>query len=352
MTTEQTLKLIRPNIASLKPYSSARSEFIGSGVALLDANENPYSIWGDPGLNRYPDPLQRRVKQRIAELKGILPQQLFLGNGSDEIIDLLIRCFCEPGKDEIAIFNPTYGMYSVCAAVNNVAVQSFQHNNDFMIDAQYFLKTVNDSVKVVFICNPNNPSGNTQPIETISKIIAEFKGIVVIDEAYIDFCTGKSVLPIISKYPNLVVMQTFSKAWALAGARIGLAAAVPELIQVLNKVKFPYNIGVPSFKALEKAIANSTAKNIHIDEIINERQRIFNILQEFPNVAKVYQSEANFILVKTSNADRIHRYLMEHGIISRNRSRDPLCENCLRITIGIKTENAKLLGVWKNMKLD
>lgn len=351
MSIEQVQSLIRPNILGLKPYSSARNEYAAQDAILLDANENPFQVWEQEKINRYPDPLQRRAKDKIARIKGVAPEQLFLGNGSDEAVDLIIRCFCEPATDSIAIFTPTYGMYAVCAEVSNVRINPFSLKKDFSIDAPYFLSNVGPDVKVVFICNPNNPTGNTQQPEIMEQIIAGFKGIVVVDEAYIDFCPEKSVVELLHKYPNLIVLQTFSKAWALAGARIGIAIANPAIIQILNKVKFPYNIGLPSLKALEYALERPLNKDIYIDEIIRERGRLIEELQAVRCVEKVFPSDANFLLVKTISADTVYKELLSNGIVVRNRSREPLCEGCLRLTVGTPSENQKLVDVIKTIRV-
>jgi len=348
MTIEKTLKLIRPNIARLQPYSSARSEFTGSNAVLLDANENPYCfIDGEMEINRYPDPMQRFAKEQIAMHKKVEPNQIFLGNGSDEAVDLIIRCFCEPANDSIAFFAPTYGMYSVCAAINNVAVRQFLLNDDFSININQFFDNHSSDIKVVFICSPNNPSGNAQPIETIEQIVSQFNGIVVVDEAYIDFYSGKTATSLLEKYPNLIVLQTFSKAWAMAGARIGIAFAHQNIIEVLSKVKFPYNIGMPSLKVLERALEKTSSTKIIINQIIQEREMLKMKLQALPCVEKVYPSDSNFLLVKTTDANSIYRYLLSKTIVVRNRSNEPLCENCLRITVGKPEENQRLIETLK-----
>lgn len=348
MSIDKTLKLIRPNIARLQPYLSARSEFTGSNAILLDANENPYSfIDEEMEINRYPDPMQRYAKRKIALLKGMEPNQIFLGNGSDEAVDLIIRCFCEPSTDSIAIFSPTYGMYSVCAAINNVAVKQFLLNDDFSININQFFDNISSDIKVVFICSPNNPTGNAQPIKTIERVVSQFNGILVVDEAYIDFCPDKSTLNLLNKYPNLIVLQTFSKAWAMAGARIGIAFAHENIIRILNKVKFPYNIGVPSLKVLERALEKTSSTKISVNQIIDEREMLKMKLQALPCVEKVYPSDTNFLLVKTTDANSIYRYLLNKTIVVRNRSNEPLCENCLRITVGKPDENQRLIEILK-----
>ncbi|WP_288021905.1 histidinol-phosphate transaminase [Tenuifilum sp.] len=351
MTIENVTSLVRPNIASLKPYSSARGEFLGDNKILLDANENPFDMWDMENINRYPDPLQMDVKQRIASIKGIKAEEIFLGNGSDEAVDLIMRCFCEPAIDRIAIFEPTYGMYSVCATVNNIGVEKFLLKDDFGIDADDFLSKVSNSVKVAFICNPNNPTGNIQRIDVIEKILSQFNGLVVVDEAYIDFCSDESVVKLINKYPNLIVIQTFSKAWGLAGARIGLAIANYQVISFLNKIKFPYNVGVPSLQLLRNALKNKSVPRKFIQQIVSEREKLKEKLMQLPFILKVYPSQTNFLLAKTKDAKRIHSYLLENNIVVRNRSHEPLCSNCIRITVGTPAENQILIETLKKLNL-
>ncbi|QKG81232.1 histidinol-phosphate transaminase [Tenuifilum thalassicum] len=348
---ENVTSLVRPNIASLKPYSSARSEFTGENKILLDANENPFELWEMEKINRYPDPLQTNVKQIIAQIKGIKPEQLFIGNGSDEAVDLIIRCFCEPASDRIAIFEPTYGMYSVCATINNIGVEKYLLKDDFCIDADSFLNRVTKDVKVVFICNPNNPTGNSQKFGVIEQILSEINGLVVVDEAYIDFCSDKSVVSLVNRYPNLIVLQTFSKAWGLAGARIGLAIANRQIISILNRVKFPYNIGKPSLQILKNSLSNKALMEKFIAQITGERQNLYEQLKQFSFITMVYPSEANFLLVKTTNAQKIYTYLLDKNIVVRNRSHEPLCSNCLRITVGTPAENQILIETLKKLNL-
>jgi histidinol dehydrogenase len=351
-TQRKSQKVIRfrSNIANLKPYSSARSECNAQGLTLLDANENPEVL---PGIhleyNRYPDPLQKDIKKRIAEIKKVSENQIFLGNGSDEAVDLLIRCFCNPKTDAIATFTPTYGMYSVCASINDIKVKEYRLNDDFAIYVDEFLDSVTSDVKVVFICNPNNPTGNTQNLDDIIKIIEEFDGIVVVDEAYIDFCEDKTLLPYLNQYPNLVILQTFSKAWGLAGARLGLAFASTEIIGVLNKVKFPYNVGKPSLTVLDNALKNYQTVKEKITNLIAERKFLAKELSQLSTVVKVYPSESNFLLVKTNNADLIYNQLLDNGIVVRNRSKEPGCDGCLRITVGSEVENRSLIEILKKV---
>lgn len=351
MTTDNVISMLRPNIASLKPYSSARGEFKGNNKTLLDANENPFEMWEMESINRYPDPLQIDAKQKIAAIKEVNADQIFIGNGSDEAVDLILRCFCKPAIDRVAVFEPTYGMYSVCAAVNDVGVDKFVLKDDFSIDVDDFLLNVSSSVKVVFICNPNNPTGNTQKIGTVEKILSQFEGLVVVDEAYIDFCEEKSAVSLINSFPNLIVLQTFSKAWGLAGARVGLAIANSQIVDILNKVKFPYNVSVPSLQILNKALKNKSMRDKFILQIVKERKLLKEQLERMPFISMVYPSEANFLLVKTKDAKRIYLHLLDNNIVVRNRSHEPLCQNCLRITVGKPTENQLLVETLKKLQL-
>ncbi|RPH34385.1 MAG: histidinol-phosphate transaminase [Bacteroidales bacterium] len=343
--------LLRKNIQNLKPYSSARNEFSGDDVILLDANENPKVLSGLPvGINRYPDPLQKRVKEKLSGIKGVNSDNIFLGNGSDEAIDLALRCFCNPGIDSLAIFPPTYGMYKVCAAINDVNIFEYPLNANFEIDSDKFLGEIKPEVKVVIICNPNNPTANIQSKSSIKKIIERFQGIVILDEAYIDFCPEQSLVNELSKYPNLIILQTLSKAWALAGARVGIAMASKEIIDVFNKVKFPYNISNPSLLIAEQALDKENESKQRIEEIFYERNRLLKIITTLPRVLKVYPSSANFILVKTSDAKRLYTYLVSNGIIVRNRDSETSCKGCLRVTIGLKEENDRLVELWERFE--
>ncbi|MEE4178352.1 MAG: histidinol-phosphate transaminase [Bacteroides sp.] len=342
--------LLRPNIRSLKPYSSARDEFEGEGSVWLDANENPEAPPGlMPGINRYPSPLQPDLRNQISRAKGIDSDRIFIGNGSDEAVDLLFRIFCMPGKDKAMVFPPTYGMYGVCSAVNDVLVIESLLDEHFSINLNDFEeKNKAGSPKLTFICNPNNPTGNVQSPEMIRQIIEESKGIVVVDEAYVDFCPEQSVLPWIDLYPNLVVLQTLSKAWGLAGARIGMAFSSPEIIQVMNRVKFPYNIGKPSIEAAIIALTQTPVIRQRVEEIIEQRGLLSECLSKFPFVEEVFPSSANFLLVKFPESDKIYQYLTGKGIIVRDRSTQPGCAGCLRITIGSETENQTLINALKN----
>jgi histidinol-phosphate aminotransferase len=336
--------LVRTNIRTLKPYSSARDEFKGEASIFLDANENslgsPLVKW----YNRYPDPLQLKVKEKIAFIKKISVDQIFLGNGSDEAIDLLYRCFCEPGIDEVVIFPPTYGMYEVSANINNVKLNRVPLTEQFQLDLEALEQTIKPSTKIIWICSPNNPTGNSIDREAIEMILNNFDGLVVIDEAYINFSRQKSWLLDLQDYPNLVVLQTLSKAWGLAGIRLGMAFASPEIIGYLNKVKPPYNISEPVQELAVKALEEIGQVNDMIVTLVNERQNMVTSLLQNEEVVKVYPSDANFLLVKFKDAAGLYKYFVQQGIVVRDRSNVVLCEGCLRITVGTPQENQKLLG--------
>lgn len=337
--------LVRKNILTMKPYSSARDEFKGEAEVYLDANENPYPT----PYNRYPDPLQWRVKEKLAEIKGVKPTQIFLGNGSDEPIDLLMRAFCEPNQDSILITEPTYGMYSVCAEVNAVNIQQVLLTPDFDIDLDAFPKTFDASTKIIYLCSPNNPTGNSLSHDKIIQVLKRFYGIVVIDEAYIDFSKGKSFVQELTKYPNLVVLQTFSKAWGLAGLRMGMAFASEEIINVLNKIKYPYNINTRTQDLVLDALENNAVKQKWVEEIVAERDQLSKALKKLSIVDKVYPSDANFLLVRVPNAHDVYKRLTDEKIIVRDRSKVTLCYNCLRITVGTPEENERLLLALKQL---
>ena len=332
-------KLLRENIRTMKPYSSARDEFSGEAAVFLDANENPYnSPW-----NRYPDPRQLKLKARVSEIKNIPVKNIFLGNGSDEPIDLLFRAFCEPGKDNIVSINPTYGMYRVAADTNNVAVNLVSLSADFELDADAVLIAANPGTKIIFLCSPNNPSGNALNNNAILKIIESFGGIVVVDEAYIDFCPEKSFLPSLSQHPNLVILQTFSKAWGMAGLRLGMAFATEQIIDVLSRIKYPYNLSMLTQQKGIELLANEQQKTDWVTIILKEREKMIEYLKKYPFVVKVYPTDANFVLVKTHDPKGIYQYLVDEKIIVRDRSSVTLCEGCLRISIGSPEENAILI---------
>ena len=335
--------LLRKNIQNLKPYSSARDEYSGDAMVFLDANENPYN---EP-YNRYPDPLQKEVKQKISKLKNVPANNIFLGNGSDEPIDLLIRAFCEPGKDNIVTINPTYGMYQVAADTNDIEVTRVSLTADFELDSKQVLKAINEKTKLIFLCSPNNPSGNSLDKDAMLEIVQNFSGLVIIDEAYIDFAPGKSLLPEIGKYPNLVILQTFSKAWGMAGIRLGMAFASIEIISVLNKIKYPYNINILTQKKALELLDNKEQVDIWVKKLIDEREKMVNYLTKFHFVSKIYPSDANFLLVSMTDARGIYNYLVDSGIIVRDRSKIHLCDNSLRITIGTMEEDNVLLQALK-----
>jgi len=337
--------LVRKNILALKPYASARDEFKGEAEVYLDANENPYPS----PYNRYPDPLQKQVKEKLAAVKGVTPDQIFLGNGSDEAIDLLIRAFCEPHHDSIMIVEPTYGMYHVCAQVNAVHTQSVLLTPDFDLHLDAFPNAFDATTKILFLCSPNNPTGNLLSREKIVQVLKRFYGLVVIDEAYIDFAHDKSFLTELEKYPHLVILQTFSKAWGLAGLRLGMCFASPEIIKILNKIKYPYNVNIRTQELALEAIENAYRKDIWVDEILSERAKLAKGLKTLRIVDKVYPSDANFLLVRVNDAAWVYQSLMEKKIIVRDRSKVSLCYNALRITVGTPSENERLIQALKEL---
>lgn len=336
-------RLVRTNIRSLKPYSSARDEFSGEASIYLDANENSL---GSPLLhwyNRYPDPLQKKLKEKISSIKNVASEKIFLGNGSDECIDILIRCFCEPGIDNIVICPPTYGMYKVSADINNVAAKEVTLLSNFQLDLEALESNIDAGTKIVFICSPNNPTGNAIRPDDLELILNNFDGLVVIDEAYINFSRFRSWTTELENYPNLVVLQTLSKAWGLAALRLGIAFASLDIVNIMNKVKPPYNINQATQDLGLQALDHVDDVNLMIQELVKEREFVSSELSRLPVVRKVYPSEANFLLVQVINANHLYNYLMRLGIIVRNRSNVILCEDCLRITIGTETENRQLL---------
>ena len=337
--------LIRPNIVALKPYSSARHEFTGHGEIFLDANENPY----DTDVNRYPDPLQQELKQVISELKNIPVDQIFLGNGSDEAIDLILRIFCNPGQDEIMVLPPTYGMYQVSADIADVKVKKVRLTEDFQPDLESIRQSMGENTKVLFLCSPNNPSGNLIGIEKVKQILGFFKGIVVIDEAYIDFCPESTTMPMIGLYDRLIVLQTLSKAWGMAAIRLGMAFSSADIISYFNKVKAPYNINILTKRFALDRLNKRQAMRDQTSEILNEKHKLMTLLPSIPCVQKVYPSDANFLLIKVTQADRIYEALVVKGIVVRNRSKEPGCENALRITIGKPKENELLIQTLKSL---
>jgi len=336
--------LVRKNVLKLKPYSSARDDFKGDASVFLDANENPYPS----PYNRYPDPHQIKLKEEIAKIKGVKIDQIFLGNGSDEPIDLLIRAFCEPGTDNVLIPQPTYGMYTVSADINAIEIKTVSLTSDFDIDLSGVEKTWNDKTKLLFLCSPNNPSGNLLSKSKIESLLMRFQGLVIVDEAYIDFTDYDGFLPLLNQYKNLIVLQTLSKAWGLAGIRLGMCFSNKEVINILNKIKPPYNISILTQQVAMESIKNGELKNKWVQEIKSERERLKNELIKIKRVEKVYPSDANFLLTKVSNAKAIYDSLVAKGIITRDRSNVILCDNCLRITVGTKAENNVLLNELKD----
>ena len=335
--------LLRENIKKLVPYSSARDEFKGEASVFLDANENAFGSPLPTQYNRYPDPLQWKLKERIAEIKGVPAPHIFIGNGSDEAIDIVFRAFCNPGVDNVVICPPTYGMYEVSANINDVEIRKVPLTPDFQLNMDGIEDAVNEQTKIIFICSPNNPTGNAIDRTDIEVLLNNFKGIVVIDEAYINFSRHKSFIQELTEYPNLVVMQTLSKAWGLAALRVGMAFSSTPIIDVMNKVKPPYNVNEASQQLALQALGNVNQVNEWIRETVQERERLAMAFRELPVVTQVYPSDANFLLVRTTDPRGIYTHLTERGIIVRDRSKVQLCEGCLRITVGTPEENAALL---------
>lgn len=345
-------KLQRENIKNLRPYSTARDEYKGQASIFLDANENSYgspltSAATNKNYNRYPDPLQLDLKDAISKIKGVPIENTFLGNGSDEAIDLLFRAFCEPGQDNVIILPPTYGMYEVSASINNVEVRKVNLLPDFQLDLDGIAEAIDENTKLIFICSPNNPTGNSIVRTDIETVLANFNGLVVIDEAYINYAKQRSFIKELTEYPNLVVLQTFSKAWGLAALRLGMAFAARPVIDVLNKVKPPYNINQATQDIALNALQNIDQVNEWIKITVAERESLSKELKSLPLVKKVYPSDANFILIEVENALNTYNLLVDEGIIIRDRSKVTLCEGCLRITIGTAEENKTLLETLK-----
>ncbi|MFD2572032.1 histidinol-phosphate transaminase [Spirosoma soli] len=343
--------LLRPHILGLTPYSSARDEYTGKEGVFLDANENPLGSTTSTGeYNRYPDPHQWAIKQRLAPIKGVRPEQIFLGNGSDEPIDLLVRATCRPGHDNILIMPPTYGMYEVSAAINDVNVIKVPLTPDFQVDVEAVLAAVTPETKLIWLCSPNNPSGNLLQAEAIRAILeAAQQSLVIVDEAYIDFADTTSWTSELDNYTNLVVLQTFSKAWGLAALRLGMCFASEELIRVMNKIKPPYNISAPTQSLALEALAHESAKNAMVAQILAERQTLAENLRSLPSVQRIHPSDANFLLVQFTDAQATFEHLIEQQVIVRDRSRVKLCDGCLRITVGTRDENERLLAVLRHM---
>lgn len=332
-------QLVRKNVWNMKPYSSARDEFKGEASVFLDANENPLN----DKYNRYPDPLQWSLKQKIAKVKNIAPENIFLGNGSDEPIDLVIRIFCEPRIDNIVAVDPTYGMYQVCAEVNDVEYRKVLLNENFDLDAQKLLEKTDRNTKLIFLCSPNNPTGNLLSREEIKKVLDSFEGIVVVDEAYIDFASEATWLNDLDKYPNLIILQTFSKAWGLAAVRLGMAFASAEIIKLFNKVKYPYNVNILTQNFVGDELDKLELRKQWIATLLEGREYLINELPKLPFVEKIYPTDANFILVKVEDANSLYKQLADKGVIVRNRNSVSLCAGCLRITVGTDKENEMLI---------
>ena len=340
-------QLLRPNIARLAPYSSARDEYSGHEAhVFLDANENPYNA----PFNRYPDPLQRELKQLIARVKQVPAECIFLGNGSDEAIDLAYRCFCRPGVDNVVAIEPTYGMYRVCADVNDVEYRTVFLDAQYQFHADELLNACDDYTKLIWICSPNNPTGNSLVRDEILKVVEQFEGIVIVDEAYIDFSKQPSFRFDLAKHPNLVVLQTMSKAWGCAALRLGMAFASPAIINIYNKVKYPYNVNLLTQQEAIKAVADPMQTHKWVRVIVEERARLMEAFAQLPICKKVYPTDANFFLTQVTDAQAIYDYLVEKGVIVRNRSRVQLCKNCLRITVGTRSENSELLAALRQYK--
>lgn len=340
--------LLRDNIRNLKPYSSARDEFTGEARIYLDANENsigsPLTHW----YNRYPDPLQHKLKNKIQEIKGVPANQIFIGNGSDECIDILLRAVAEPGIDNIIICPPTYGMYQVAAAINNVTVKEVPLNSHFQLNLPAIEAAIDDHTKMIFVCSPNNPTGNSLAKADVEVLLNNYFGLVVVDEAYINFSRQRSFTQELADYPQLVILQTLSKAWGLAGLRLGMSFAAPDIIAVMNKIKPPYNIGQATQELVLKALDEVEQVNAMIHEIVQQRNELETALLALPLVEKVYPSDANFLLVQIRKARAVYEYLLDKGIVVRDRSKVALCEDCLRITVGTATENQQLLAALKD----
>jgi len=340
-------EVIRPNIAKLKAYSSARDEFTESTseMIFLDANENPFQN----GVNRYPDPKQQSVKELLSKIKGVPTKQILLGNGSDEVLDLIFRAFCEPKEDNIVLLPPTYGMYGVLAALNNIGTKEVLLSESFDIRVKETLEVVDKNSKILFLCTPNNPSGNAFSEDKIQEIIEKFKGLVVVDEAYIDFSSKESWLDKLGKYPNLIITQTLSKAFGMAGIRLGVCYASEEIIEVLNRIKPPYNVNELTQQKAKERLSKMDEVQSEITSILSERKKLEEALRSIDFIQKIYPSDANFILVKVDDATKRYNQLIAKGIVIRNRTTQPLCENTLRLTVGTSEENEKLIKVLKEI---
>ena len=337
-------KLIRPNIAALAPYSCARDEFKGEASVYLDANESPYNN----GTNRYPDPLQSEVKSLLAPLKKVRPEQIFLGNGSDEAIDLVYRIFCRPGIDNVVAPAPTYGMYQVCADINDIEYRAVPLKADYQLDMEAMKQAIDENTKAIWLCSPNNPTGNVFAKEDLLWFLDNAEAMIVVDEAYIDFSDKGTMVEMLDKYPNLIVLQTFSKAWGQAAIRLGIAMASEEVISLYNKVKYPYNVNILTQQQALKVLGNVAKKESQVKEILAQRDVLKNLLLSLSCVEEIFPSDSNFLLVKVNDANGIYKYLQDKGIIVRNRHRVTLCANCLRITVGTPTENAEIYNALKD----
>ena len=339
--------IVRENIAKMKPYSSARDEFVQltSEMLFLDANENPFQN----GVNRYPDPKQQNVKELLSELKGIPTNQILLGNGSDEVLDLIFRAFCEPKEDNVILLPPTYGMYSVLSELNNIETKEVLLSDKFELRVEEILEVVNENSKIIFLCSPNNPSGNSFSDDKIQKIVENFEGLVVIDEAYIDFSSQESWLKKLKKYPNLIITQTLSKAFGMAGIRLGICYASEEIIEVLNRIKPPYNVNELTQQRAKERLLKIEDVQSEITTILKERTKLEKALERVIFISKIYPSDANFVLVKVDDATIRYNQLISKGIVVRNRSTQRLCENTLRFTVGTEMENMKLINALKQI---
>lgn len=338
--------LLRNNIRSLTPYSSARDEYKGEEAVFLDANENPYNI----PFNRYPDPLQTRLKKRISEIKGVAPGNIFLGNGSDEAIDLLIRAFCEPGRDNILAIKPTYGMYRVCADINGIEYRESLLNEHFQPDVKQLMALADNHSKLMFLCSPNNPTSNSLDSADMLQLINQFRGLVILDEAYIDFSIHPSMIAQLKEHENLVILQTFSKAWGMAGIRLGMAFADSEIIAVLNHIKYPYNVNILTQKVALEHLGSTQNKDKWVTQILEQRELLNDQLKRFPMVKNILPGDANFLMVKFDDPKQVFDFLINKKIIVRDRSKVPLCEGYLRITVGTAEENSMLLDALNEFK--
>lgn len=342
-------KLLRPHIAELQPYTSARDEYTGKIGVFLDANENPYGSITDQDYNRYPDPYQQELKEKISEIKKVDPSQIFLGNGSDEAIDLLFRAFCNPGKDNVILLPPTYGMYEVSASINDIETRKVALTSDFQLQPEKIIGATDEHSKIIFVCSPNNPSGNKVKREEIQFLLKNFNGIVVVDEAYIDFNDEPSFTTELEEFPNLLVIQTFSKAWGLASLRLGMAFGSKEIIRILNRIKPPYNISGLTQETVLKAMDKYGKVQKMIQEILSEREFLKEELGQLPFIQHIFPSHANFLLVKMPHATEVYNELIEQKVIVRNRSKVLLCEDCLRISVGTRSENEAFIQALKKV---